>query len=394
MTARSRARRRGPGEPEPLTAELRGLPDGHGASPFTFELRFSEEIPLSYTTLQNHALGVTNGSVTAVRRVTPGENRAWDVTVTPAAGGGAVTVALPETTDCAAAGAICAADGRRLAAVSATVPETAPAGAAFRVRLVDVPEEHDGESAIVFEVAFTKEPHAGYSYETMRDRTVRVRQGGERLAVTRAKRLDAPNNDRWQITVTPGSKADLTVLIGPFSSCSDAGAVCTAAGEVLANAVSETVLGPPGLSVADARVHEGPGATVDFAVTLARASRATVTVDYATSDGPSPNAATAGEDYESTSGTLAFAPGETEEDGVGAGARRRPRRGRGDVHPHAVEPAGRQCVARRRDGHRHHRELGRDAEGVARALRAHRRRAKSWRRSRGGSRRSRGPGSR
>ena len=302
----------GTGEPEPLTAELRGLPDGHGASPFTFELRFSEEIPLSYTTLQNHALGVTNGSVTAVRRVTPGENRAWDVTVTPAAGGGAVTVALPETTDCAAAGAICAADGRRLAAVSATVPETAPAGAAFRVRLVDVPEEHDGASAILFEVAFTKEPHAGYSYETMRDRTVRVRQGGERLAVTRAKRLDAPHNDRWQITVTPGSKADLTVLIGPFSSCSDAGAVCTAAGEVLANAVSETVLGPPGLTVADARVHEGPGVTVDFAVTLARASRATVTVDYATSDGPSPNAATAGEDYESTSGTLAFAPGETE----------------------------------------------------------------------------------
>ena len=301
----------GTGEPEPLTAELRGLPDGHGASPFTFELRFSEEIPLSYTTLQNHALGVTNGSVTAVRRVTPGENRAWDVTVTPA-GGGAVTVALPETTDCAAAGAICAADGRRLAAVSATVPETAPAGAAFRVRLVDVPEEHDGASAIVFEVAFTKEPHAGYSYETMRDRTVRVRQGGERLAVTRAKRLDAPNNDRWQITVTPGSKADLTVLIGPFATCSDAGAVCTAAGEVLANAVSETVLGPPGLTVADARVHEGPGATVDFAVTLARASRATVTVDYATSDGPSPNAATAGEDYEATSGTLAFAPGETE----------------------------------------------------------------------------------
>ena len=300
----------GTGEPEPLTAELRDLPDGHGASPFTFELRFSEEIPLSYTTLQNHALGVTNGSVTAVRRVTPGENRAWEVTVTPA-GGGAVTVALPETTDCTAAGAICAGDGRMLAAVSATVPETAPAGAAFRVRLVDAPEEHDGESAIVFEVAFTKEPHAGYSYETMRDSTVRVRQGGERLAVTRAKRLDAPHNDRWQITVTPGSKADLTVLIGPFSSCSDAGAVCTAAGEVLANAVSETVLGPPGLSVADARVHEGPGVTVDFAVTLARASRATVTVDYATSDGPSPNAATAGEDYESTSGTLAFAPGET-----------------------------------------------------------------------------------
>ena len=62
-----------------------------------------------------------------------------------------------------------------------------------------------------------------------------------------------------------------------------------------------------GVSVADARVREAPGATLDFAVTLDRAVASAVTVDYATSDGT----ATAGTDYTATSGTLTFAAGET-----------------------------------------------------------------------------------
>ena len=298
----------GTGEPDPLTAELLGLPDGHGANPFTFELRFSEEFPLGGGGLRDAAFEVSNGAVASVERVTAGENRAWNVTVTPA-GGGAVTVALPATTDCAAADAICAPGGRMLAAVSATVPETAPAGTPFRVRLVDVPREHAGTGEIAFRVVFTKQP-ADYSYETLRDYTLRIRQGGERLT-PKVRRLNRPHNDRWEVTAAPGSKEDLTVSIGPFATCSDAGAVCTAAGEVLANGIDRTIEGPPGLSVADARVYEAAGATVDFAVTLGRASAETVTVDYATADGTGSNAATEGSDYTETSGTLTFAPGET-----------------------------------------------------------------------------------
>ena len=63
----------------------------------------------------------------------------------------------------------------------------------------------------------------------------------------------------------------------------------------------------PALSVGDARVEEGPEATLDFVVRLGAAVQGTVTVDYATSDGT----AVAGEDYTATSGTLAFAAGET-----------------------------------------------------------------------------------
>ncbi len=299
-------------EAAPLTAEFLDLPDGgHGTNPFTVKLRLSEEFSLSYKTLQDHALGVTNGTLTGVSRVTQGEDRAWNVTVEPS-GGGAVTVALAETTDCGATGAICAGDGRMLAAVSATVPETAqaPPPTPFRVS-AGLPAEHDGTSEIVFEVSFNKRPQADYSYKTLRGETLRIRQGGASLT-PKVRRLNAPHNDRWEVKVTPGSKEDLSVSIGPFTSCSDAGAVCTAADEVLSNRIDRTIAGPPGLSVADARVHESvANAAVEFAVTLSRASAATVTVAYATSDGPPPNGATAEDDYASRSGTLTFLAGET-----------------------------------------------------------------------------------
>ena len=75
----------------------------------------------------------------------------------------------------------------------------------------------------------------------------------------------------------------------------------------------------PGVSVADARVHEAADAVLEFAVTLDRAPASAATVAYATSDGT----ATAGQDYTAASGTLTFAAGRDGEDGVGGGAGRR-----------------------------------------------------------------------
>ena len=191
-------------------------------------------------------------------------------------------------------------------------PETdeTPGGTtnAFKVTLKGVPAEHDGSTPVVFEVEFNKEPE-GYSYVTMRDATLVIRQGDQSLNATKARRLNRPHNDRWEVTITPVSKADLQVSIGPFSTCTETGAVCAANDEVLANDASKTIQGPPGLSVADATAEEGPNVSVDFAVTLSRASTSTVTVDYATSDGT----AQAGSDYTETSGTLTFAAGVTEQ---------------------------------------------------------------------------------
>jgi hypothetical protein len=65
----------------------------------------------------------------------------------------------------------------------------------------------------------------------------------------------------------------------------------------------------PTLSINDVTLNEGNTGTkpANFTVTLSAVSGRTVTVNYATEDGT----ATAPSDYESTSGTLTFAPGET-----------------------------------------------------------------------------------
>ncbi|HEX8143239.1 MAG TPA: Calx-beta domain-containing protein [Pyrinomonadaceae bacterium] len=65
----------------------------------------------------------------------------------------------------------------------------------------------------------------------------------------------------------------------------------------------------PSLSINDVPVTEGNSGTTNavFTVTLSAASGRTVTVDYATADGT----ALADSDYQSTSGSLSFAPGDT-----------------------------------------------------------------------------------
>ena len=59
--------------------------------------------------------------------------------------------------------------------------------------------------------------------------------------------------------------------------------------------------------MADASAREGPGATMDFAVTLSRAASGKVTVRYATRNGT----AKKGKDYGKAKGKLTFAAGET-----------------------------------------------------------------------------------
>ena len=64
---------------------------------------------------------------------------------------------------------------------------------------------------------------------------------------------------------------------------------------------------PPTILIADSEDFERAEASVDFTVTLDRASTDTVTVDYRTS----PGTATEGADYTAASGTVTFAPGDT-----------------------------------------------------------------------------------
>ena len=98
---------------EPLTASIENAAASHDGTAFTFELRFSEELGLSYKTLRDHAFTVTGGDVKKAQRLEQGSNVGWRITVRPDGNGG-VSIVLPETTDCAAQGAICTGDGRKL----------------------------------------------------------------------------------------------------------------------------------------------------------------------------------------------------------------------------------------------------------------------------------------
>ena len=95
---------------DPLTASLANAATSHnGTDAFTFELRFSEDVRLSYKTLRDHSLTVTGGTVTKAKRLEQGSNIGWRITVVPD-GDAAVTIVLPVTTDCNATGAICTRD--------------------------------------------------------------------------------------------------------------------------------------------------------------------------------------------------------------------------------------------------------------------------------------------
>ena len=109
------------GEPEettegetPLTVGLEAATESHnGTDAFTFEIRFSEELPLSYKTLRDLAFTVSGGEVLKAQRLDKPSNIRWLITVEPDSNGD-VAIVLPETTDCDADGAVCTADGRKL----------------------------------------------------------------------------------------------------------------------------------------------------------------------------------------------------------------------------------------------------------------------------------------
>ena len=102
-------------KPTPLTASFSNMPSSHdGSTEFTFDLTFSENFPISYVTLRDHAFTEDdNGPITKAQRKIQGSNQTWTITVDPK-GNGAITITLPETTDCNADGAICTDDGRKL----------------------------------------------------------------------------------------------------------------------------------------------------------------------------------------------------------------------------------------------------------------------------------------
>ena len=165
-----------------------------------------------------------------------------------------------------------------------------------------MPAEHRGEGGFHFRVAFSED--IGISFRALREDAFTVTGG----RVTGGSRVDG-RRDLFKMTVRPDSDGDVTIELPAGRECATSGAICTK-GEnrrQLTNSPSATVAGPVGISVADARVEEGAGAMLEFAVTLSRAAAGQVTVDYQTANGT----AAAGTDYTAANGTLTFRAGES-----------------------------------------------------------------------------------
>ncbi len=122
---------------ETLTGSFEGAPAAHKRAPFVLRLALSEPAAVDTESPGDGPLSVTNGRVTAARRLDDGRGldalgsghlgTLWQLTIEPTTG--AVTVTLPATTDCTAEDAVCTNDDRPLStAVTVTVDEgTVPA---------------------------------------------------------------------------------------------------------------------------------------------------------------------------------------------------------------------------------------------------------------------------
>ena len=92
-----------------------------GESAFRFRVAFSDEIRISYKTVRDESFQVFAGEVTKARRV-DGRRDLWEIAVEPLSDAD-VRVVLPATTDCAAAAAVCTAEGKPLSTrLEGTIP--------------------------------------------------------------------------------------------------------------------------------------------------------------------------------------------------------------------------------------------------------------------------------
>ena len=217
---------------EALTASFHSMPADHdGETPFTFELRFSEEVSISFKTLRDSAFTVTNGQVTGARRLDRPSNLRWEIAVEPTSAGN-ITITLPGGRACDASGAVCTSDGRPL---SENVETTV--ASALTAQFTKAPEQHDASSTFRVRLLFSAPVTA--SPETMRDEALAV-TGGTLSSVVRVR----GRRDLWSVRVTPSGVGAVSVSLAATTSCDASGAVCTSDGRALSAAVSVRIPGP------------------------------------------------------------------------------------------------------------------------------------------------------
>ena len=103
------------------------------------------------------------------------------------------------------------------------------------------PVSHNGSAVFTFELRLS-ENIENLSYTTLHQHAFTVTGG----SVSKARRLEAGKNVRWEITVQPDSNAAVTIVLPITTDCSVQGAICTSDGRKLSSRVELTISGPGG----------------------------------------------------------------------------------------------------------------------------------------------------
>ncbi len=155
---------------------------------------------------------------------------------------------------------------------------TAAVEAGLTARFDSVPTGHDGSSAFWLELSFDAAVAEGSKTH------IRALLGVTGGSVTRMRRKDN-RLDHWRIKIQPSSHEAVTVTLSPSPACGATGAVCTADGRALSEAISATVPGPlPTVSIAPATSPVTEGAATSFTLERTGDSTDELTVGLSVSE--------------------------------------------------------------------------------------------------------------
>ena len=202
-----------------LTASFANVPADHNGSNFTFQLSFSENVEAGYARIRDHAFTVSGATIDSASRITQGSNQGWNVEVNPT-GNEAITITLPETTNCSDDEAICTDDERMLShstekrvegppAISvsdATVQEAEGATLEFSVTL-----SHASSRTVTVDYATSDGTAQAGSDYTATSATLTFNAGETSQTVQVTVLTDSDEEDEETLTVTLSNPSQATL---------------------------------------------------------------------------------------------------------------------------------------------------------------------------------------
>ncbi len=284
-----------------------------GLATFDFHVDFSHQPEdMGYKTFKYEALSVQGASVGRVWRRVSGSHQFWAAKVTPD-GYGDINITINGTTNCSDEHAVCDSQGIMLLGGDQHVIH-----GPLTLSLSEPVVQEDLAATLDFVVSLNRAGDQAVTVDYQaEDGTATA--GADYTATSGSLTFDVGQTEKTVSVPVLENGGDLDRESVVFHLSSPSGAILIdefAVGTIVDLAVSsqqETNLSPPSVSVADALVLEGPGATLDFAVSLSHVSDQAVSVTYRTERGTGDGVALPGYDYHAASGRLTFDPGQTEQ---------------------------------------------------------------------------------